>query len=125
MLGRALSNKCFIMLLKEVPSLTLHDIRLSVLVRNYHDKLQPVSWSHLCTDCLFATILIYHLCLMSLFLAWHGMAFSIWISFSCLKTAFDKPKPLFQHSFFAIFGIKCILSADWKLMHDLFLIRTH
>ena len=58
MLGEALSNKCFTMLRKEVPSWSLHNIALFE-VRNYHNKLRPVSWGHLCTDYLFATVFTY------------------------------------------------------------------
>ena len=99
MLGEALSNRCFIVLRKEVPSLSLHNIglfvpvtkrllelveserrnihtQLQLEVRNYHNKLHPVSRGHFCADYLFTTILRYHLCLMSLLLA-----FSIWIRF--------------------------------------------
>ena len=53
------------------------------------------------------------------------MAFSVWISFWCLKTAFDNPKQLFQTVFFSIFRIKCIISANTKLMYVLFLIEIY
>ena len=61
---------------------------LQLEVGNYHNILQPVSRGHLCTSFLQQNWVIL------------GMAFPIWISFWCLKTAFDDPKLLFQTGFF-------------------------
>ena len=62
------------------------------------------------------------LCLMSLLLAWPFLFGSVLM----LETAFDNPKQLFQTSFFSIFRIKCMVSADTKFMYVLLLyIETY